>query len=388
MTELIATDAQQSEINEAKIDLFDLQLASGEEKYFHPGVNTALSEIKFRNDSNGDVETYAAVPIQLSGMEIAADGAINRPTLTIANIGSVLKDELGITKFSDLVGINVIMRTTLEKYLDNGLGNTSNPPVTMARVKYKIDRVAAENNTFVEFELAVAYDLEGVQLPKRVQVGQYCSWLYQGHGTHQNGGCTWNVQSSAAKPANFADGTQKTAKLFFNIKDEPLCLESELEDDESTWTTGVNYGLESYVTRNSKYYLCKTIHTSSTATTPGTSGGKNYWVQAHPYTVYSASTSYSIGDLVQRSFLVNGVTVDTVWKSTTNSNAGNTPSTTSPYWTREEGCGKTINSCRCRFQGEGSTSSGGILGVIRLISGKKTNNVLIPFAGFPGTARF
>jgi lambda family phage minor tail protein L len=382
MTNIIATDAQQLEINDGKVDLFDLQLISGVERYFHPGVNQGFGEIKFRADSSGDVETYVAMPIELDGMEISADGSINRPTLTMANVGSILKNSLGIRNFNDLVGSTVVARTTFEKHLDNGLGNSSNPPVTMSRVKYKIDRVSAENNIMVSFELAVAYDLEGVQLPRRVQVGKFCSWQYQGHSTHGKGGCIWSATSEVKDYDNNDNVSNKF--FYFNVFDEPLCLTSHVTSHSNAYNDGTLYVTKSYVSRDGKYYVAKQNHTSNSTIRPGDVSGEGYWLRVHTFQDYSASTSYSKDSLVRHSILVNGVTVTTIFKSLTNSNTNRTPSLKSAYWVREEACGKLLNSCKCRFQG----TIAGYHSYNTLSSTSKLNARVLPFAGFPGTAKF
>lgn len=381
MTNIIATDAQQSEINEGKVELFDLQLSSGGEKYFHPGVNQGFGEIKFRADSSGDVETYVAMPMELDGMEISADGSINRPTLSIANVGSILKNSLGIRDFNDLVGSTLVSRVTFDKYLDNGLGSSSNPPVIMSRVKYKIDRVSAENNMLVSFELAVAYDLEGIQLPRRIQVGKYCSWQYQGYATHGKGGCTWSPVSEV----NDYDSNDSSSNKFFyfNVFDEPMALTYHVTSHSSNYNDGTAYTQNSYVKRNNKYYVAKQKHTSNSSIRPGDVSGEGYWLRVHTFENYSTTASYSKDSLVKASISINGVTVTTIFKSLVDSNQNNTPAQNSAHWVREEACGKLINSCKCRFQGQTANHS-----YSTLPSSNKLNASVLPFAGFPGTAKF
>ena len=87
-----------------------------------------------------DGNTYYAMPIELSSFEIKSDGAANRPTLSIANIESILRDTSlfqnaddggtdGITgfKLEDLIGKRFTQRQTLEKYL------TSDPVVEFSK---------------------------------------------------------------------------------------------------------------------------------------------------------------------------------------------------------------------------------------------------------------
>ena len=43
-----------------------------------------------------------------------------------------------------------------------------------------MDRIATEDRTMVQFELASPFDVDNIKLPNRVVVGKYCSWEYQG----------------------------------------------------------------------------------------------------------------------------------------------------------------------------------------------------------------
>ena len=221
MTDIIATDAQKQEIESPIVNLFELEYGSNR-YYFHEGLSDSLASIQFRDKTAPyTVRTYSAIPIDLSGMEVSADGASNRPELTIANVTSDLKDTLGITLYKQLVGAKLIKRQTLEKYLvgepqDSG---TSNPPIEFNTVSYRIDRVSSETNLFVTFELAALYDLQGIKLPRRLAVGKFCSWVYQGEQINGVGGCTWNV--SGFLPYVSEDATvAKNHFIYFDERSE------------------------------------------------------------------------------------------------------------------------------------------------------------------------
>ena len=180
MTNLIATDLQGQEIDSGILDLFEIELPNGTKKFFHPGLSGALTDVKFRDKTNpGTINTYVAVPMMIEGLEIQSDGALTRPTFTVANVTSAFTDELQYTN-NDLVGQRITRRQTLEKYLDDGSGNSANPPIELNSITYIIDRIAGENNLTVTFEVAVVYDLEGVSIPRRIVRGKYCPWIYQG----------------------------------------------------------------------------------------------------------------------------------------------------------------------------------------------------------------
>ena len=49
MSNLVATDAQSLEVDSGLIDLFELTLPDGITLYLHPGLDSSLNEIKFRD---------------------------------------------------------------------------------------------------------------------------------------------------------------------------------------------------------------------------------------------------------------------------------------------------------------------------------------------------
>ena len=142
MTDLIATDSGKQEIDSPLVNLFELKMPAGNVFYFHPGLGESLTDVQFRDKTSPYTSrTYSALPMEMTGMEIATDGASNRPELAIANVTSDLKNTLGITNYKQLVGASITRRQTFEKFLvgesqDTG---TSSPPIELNSVKYNID---------------------------------------------------------------------------------------------------------------------------------------------------------------------------------------------------------------------------------------------------------
>jgi len=375
MTNLIATDVQGQAVDSPIVDLFELTLPDGTEMYFHPGVDQVLTDVEFRNlDTPSNINQYTAIPMIMDGLDIQSDGAASRPTLTIANVTSVLDNALGDFKYDDLIGQNVIRRQTLQKYLYGESGDV-NPPIELNKVKYKIDRIASESNVAITFELAVAYDLQGIQIPRRVVVGKYCSWMYQGHALHEKGGCIWKLDGGHKEEDS--SGTSRQHNMYFNIDDKPLVLTSWLTTNSSNWAaTSVSYTQNSYVSYSSKYWQCQIVHTSDANKAP--SDTSLYWKEAKPYVVHANNTSYSLGVCVLYS--------NTIWRAITAhvSDANNTPKNKSKFWVREDMCGKTLNSCKCRFQAIVTDNS--VAGSPP--SSKKDTRSTLPFGSFPGTAKF
>ena len=302
MSNVIATDLQTQEIDSGLVELFEITLPNGTTMYFHPGLDADLTDVQFRdrttptapvlagnfivgysytikttgpsgsstyypsigaaNNNIGTVFTatgvgsglglatqnthtirdYTAMPMMLDGLDLQADGASSRPALTIANIGSILQAELGDYKFDDLIGERLIRRQTLQKYLVGGSEDAS-PSIEFPTQQYIIDRVAAEDALSITFEVATPFDLENIQIPRRVVVGKYCSWKYQGHKAGLGGGCTWNLDGAV----NFdGDGTVRSHNPYFDFDDRPLVAAETF----AAYSASTAYTTVSYVTTN------------------------------------------------------------------------------------------------------------------------------------------
>ena len=148
--------------------------------------------------------TYYGFPIFMDGVEVNNDGAMNRPTLSLANVESLLRTSstfqnafnadfasgqsatgLSNFKIDNLVGKRLTRRRTLEKYLNVSAGHTTDTDATrdiieLPRSAYVIDRIASKDSIVVTLELASPFDLAGMRIPSRAVIGKYCSWIYKG----------------------------------------------------------------------------------------------------------------------------------------------------------------------------------------------------------------
>ena len=171
----------------------------GEDKlFFHDGRNgtsdiewySLINEKDFgsSNASHYRRVTYTALPMESEGWEVRGTGTLPRPTVRMANVNSYWSGYL--TNFDDLVGAKVVRRRTLEKYLyhKEASAGDNNPPVEFNRDVFYIDRKTTESASQVEFELASAFDVEGIKLPRRSIIAARCPWKYK--DTSQ-GGCNW-----------------------------------------------------------------------------------------------------------------------------------------------------------------------------------------------------
>jgi len=431
MTELIEV-VQKQDIDSSLVHLFELTISEDTILYFHPDYdisNTTEGEkgyIYFRDRTDPSIiRNYVPFPISMSGSDFQADGAINRPTLTVANVTSAFSDALGEFKNDDLVGQTITKRTTLYKYLYGQSGDAS-PSIEFPVQKYIIDRIESETPVSITFELAPPFDLSGIKLPGRMVLGKYCSWQYQGNDISSCGGCRWNKDSKIALPA--PGDTVLEFKAYFTENDEPIvdatlftttttwqtshdylkgdlvkrdskiwiAIEDHTSSSSSTgfynedyitngywaiyaylsWTSSIAYNVDDYIKNGTDYYRCNSSHTSSNDFS--TDSAK--WDRVYIYTTYSRYSSYSTGDYVEYD---NG-TQTTIWKSLVTPNEDNLPSE-SAYWTRGDKCGKKLSSCKSRFQFIPRYS---VTTNNSTPKSTRDTNQSLPFGAFPGAGKF
>lgn len=180
------------------VELFELDATSlgGSLLRFHNGKNGIGGDVVWQG------ATYSAFPIEAEGFEYNAAGQMPRPKLRVANATGLLGAL--VRTYGDLIGAKLTRRRTMVKYLDaaNFLftwanmtdfwsayvlvwpyysGNpTADPTASLPDDVYFVDRKAIENKIVIEFELAAAFDVAGVQLPRRYIVQNVCPWRYRG----------------------------------------------------------------------------------------------------------------------------------------------------------------------------------------------------------------
>ena len=179
MTSQAITSEIQKLAPSAVIELFVLDLSLFNEGVvrFHAGTNELRRLVVWQGN------TYEPFPIQAEGFEFNGNGQVPRPKLKVANVTGTITAL--ILSYQDLVGAKVTRKRTLLKYLDavnfaSGDNPTADPSAEFADDVYFIDRKSRETRDVVEFELAAAFDLEGVSLPRRQIVQNVCPWQYRG----------------------------------------------------------------------------------------------------------------------------------------------------------------------------------------------------------------
>lgn len=363
MSELIEL-VQLQDPGEALIQLYEIALDGGT-LFFHPGLDGALADIEFRDYTTPTtINTYVALPIELTGVETTTDGASNRPTLTVANVLSVFRDALsgeGIDSNDDLVGKTITRRQTLFKYLYGESGD-ANPPVEFPIQRYIVDRISALNSIFVSFELAAAYDLEKASIPSRTVTGKYCSWIYQGASSGK-GGCIWSATSDVQVVGD-------THTAYFTVDDEPIIPVADFS------AFSVSAVADEYNSHIGRYWQCIV----GTSNPPSDSDPD--WRECRAYVVWSGATAYTANSSIpEQSDYVEYS--NTIWRCS-QSHTNETPVITSKYWIRGDVCGKILDSCKHRFQFIPVTGAG---------DNRNPSNDLdtiqtLPFGAFPGSDKF
>ncbi len=405
MAELIDT-VQQQTIGEEYVMLFDLILDSTTNPetavHFYPGFNEAdtgfdseprdyQGEVVFKDyrDPN-TLQTYFPLPCELDGFEVQSDGAQNRPTFSIANVLDHFSDSLDGFTNEKVLGKKLRVRSTLRRNLQAPVGEDTadgQPAQEFPVQTYIIDRIEQENELVITFELSSPFDLTGVKIPGRIAYGQYCSWTYQGRNfTPPQGACNWALNSQHSSGDTF----------YFNIKDEPIIKKTvALGFPEYSAVTTYNKGDYVKVTgadstkphNGTKWY--RLLSATATGVTPGTTG---VWLPVRVWTEWRTGETY-IRDEVEflnnpyvRYSPTNSETDKTVWLlaqphiSTTQF----APKIDSPYWSKGDLCGKTIASCKARYQAYSQSGSG----ETAVPYYETDTTIVLPFGGFPGTNKF
>ena len=338
MSDIIDT-VQLQETADALITLFEVTLpASGTIVYLVNGMDNGEDNIYFpekqlNNSSTYTLQEYVAIPIEVEGVEFTSSGASNRPSLRVANIPVLSRSavnnedgvedeydildilaEEGILKNEDLLTAKVVIRRTLfgKTYTESDAPTVSNAPVEFPTQIFYIDRVGSESNVMVEFELATAMDIETVKLPGRVVNGRYCPWKYQGYHIP----VTVDGQVVPLKEGGCVWPIDSKGRFF----------------DEH----------DNVITRD--------ISTIA---------------------AWDSTSTFSAGEKVKTT--TNGHTE--IWEALKAVPANKNPKSQKVYWKRLDVCGKTLNSCKIRFQGNNTNDA------------LLTTEVL-PFGGFPGSKQF
>ena len=381
-----------------------------------PGISTTdFSPIVF------DGNTYYAMPLVMTDLEISTEGVQNRPTLTIGNVESILRSSSefqnandggsdGIANFSinRLIGKRLTKRQTLQKYLTIESSTASTKAIVeYPKRTYIIDRVQQRTAEAIIFELANPFDLEGVKLPSRQVIGKYCPWAYQGLSfSTPTGGCSWAANGEMVVDD---EGTERKYYVYFTDLDEPIVWKylihnaannniqsGKLHNGSSgTYAKGVLVALSD----GGSGYTYWRSEIDNNSSVPAVNNSS--WQQVRVYVPFVSGETYSVHstDSMRNEYVVHPVNNatgknDTTFDFTATSNifrvlitnSTATPVSFSDYWERGDQCGKILKSCKIRYQFRSAKGASGVnQNTVPLVELETKQS--LPFGGFPGSRK-
>jgi lambda family phage minor tail protein L len=162
----------------ARITLFELDLTVFDLGIVRitPTTNDGGSAISFGIDPLGEEIIYAPHPITAEGFELNGSGTLPRPTFTISNLDNSFTSL--VEQNDDLHGGILRRIRTYSRYLNSGdePDGNSHMPIDV----YVLSQKTAHTREEISWNCAALMDQEGVQLPARPIVRDYC-----GHETRR-----------------------------------------------------------------------------------------------------------------------------------------------------------------------------------------------------------
>jgi lambda family phage minor tail protein L len=165
----------------AEIVLFviDLSRFNVPSVYMHAGTNEIGGDVIWQG------LTYQRYPVAATGFEIRGQGPLPRPKFVVSNVTGIISALCRL--YGDIVGARVVRKRTLLRYLDaanfaSGTNPDADPDAYFPDDLFFVNQKTREDPNSVEFELAVAFDVQGVQLPRRQIIRNSCPWKYRGDG--------------------------------------------------------------------------------------------------------------------------------------------------------------------------------------------------------------
>ena len=105
---LVTKDLQKLDPGSELVNLFELEYSKGQFIYFMSGLDNDLTTVQMRDyNTNSQINTYIAIPSAVKGIEYKNDGAIARPTVTIANATTAFSGAIGTIDLTPLVFCDV-----------------------------------------------------------------------------------------------------------------------------------------------------------------------------------------------------------------------------------------------------------------------------------------
>ncbi|EOY9307039.1 phage minor tail protein L, partial [Acinetobacter baumannii] len=177
MGEKIAVAEIQSLSPTAEVELFviDTTKFGGDVIRFCSGVNAFHQPIYWQG------ERYDPLPIEASDFDVSSQGTLPTPKLILANVSGLFSSLAA--ELDNLIGCKVIRKRTFGRFLDEVNFPNGNPEADPTQHLpdqiWFIDRKVNESRVSIEWELASAFDFQGVQLPFGQVTKNACRWQYR-----------------------------------------------------------------------------------------------------------------------------------------------------------------------------------------------------------------
>ena len=314
MTELIDT-VQLQEVGDAFVELFDITLPSGTEIYLFRGLDAGTESIYFSNKAGTTLNEYVAIPISIEGLEVSTAGASARPTLSLANI-PVLTRQIASNEDT---GLDIL----------EAEGVNTNEDLLTSTVVYR--------STLFKY---TASSTEAASVPTEFPSATYIVDRVAGEDN-------LTVSFELVSPIDI-EGVTLPSRVVIG----KYCPWKYQGASFSAQEGGCTWPLDSagrFFDENDNI-ITKDISTIA---------------------AWSNSLTYSAADKVKTT--TNSHTQ--IWEAIRAVPVNKNPENNKSYWKRLDVCGKLINSCKLRFQGNNNDTT-------------LNTSIPLPFGGFPGTKKF
>jgi phage-related protein len=387
-----------------------------------------LDGIGFSNAGAASRPTLSVANIVSLSRSIENDGETESESSNDADETNASKilDSVGLITNDDFLGATVVYRSTLLSHTKNASDSnfdeyTPTAPVEFPSQTFIVDRVMEENTLMVKFELASPFDVEGKTVPARQAVGKYCSWEYQGIAEGRPGGCSWEGNSDGRwfdVNDNVID-RNNTSSFPTSINEHSLTqaysvgsrVYSIFRPAEDTYTFDPASAVN---TTNNTIDITTANFENGTDVIYNNGGGTDIGglTNGTTYIILNESDTEGLLDIDTIGLVTNDTTFTSetlidltsqgagsshtltrsagfvkIWEALVAHNSGGTSANAKApvdssgkaintrFWKRVDVCGKTINSCKIRFQGN-------------RVDATLDQSVPLPFGGFPGLLRF
>lgn len=175
----IASDVQNLAVGNM-VSLYEIDLTTIGETgalYFTESIDNDYTPISF------NAREYNPIHMKTDGWQVTGTESLPRPKIMVSNV--LLTFASYINSFDSLVGAEFTRRRTLEKYLDGK--PEANPNAEFAPDIYKIRSMPQKTKAVAEFELSPYMDYEGIKIPKRQIIRDFCRQSYR----------NWNTDTSS-----------------------------------------------------------------------------------------------------------------------------------------------------------------------------------------------